>query len=169
MPRKAVPKVDVELHLAFFVGPVNTESEHLLSHAKPKTVNEFKKYIKTEFTEMLEEEYNAAHEDDGDSITKKTAKIVVAEDRIHLTLKLRVKTSKTIDEVKTDILRMVQAIGQKSIDQKIVKDPKTQEDFQVNSFIKVDYAGPILPKVGGTKRNTPMRRKNKTQRSNINI
>jgi len=142
MSRKSQPKVNITLHLGFNIASTNTDSEHKLSGTTTTTKNAFKKYIKNSFMQSLEEEYTSFYDA---TISKQSAKVEVKDEGIDLTVKLTIQTSDSSDKVIADIKRVVQSIGRSSIDQEIIKDKNTREDFNVSSMIRIISAGTGSP------------------------
>ena len=85
------------------------------------------------------------------------------DEGIDLTATLSIETSDSPNTVYANLKKVIQSIGQKSIDQEIKKDDKTNIDFQVNSFIKIISIG--SGQSAGSRRKSSKRKSSKRKSS----
>lgn len=130
--------LSIKINLGFTIGSVDDDSAEKFSNINSTTKDSFKKYLEEDFIESLIEEYDDFY---GATITKNSVSTEMKDEGIDMIATITIETTDAPDKVYADLKRVIQSIGQKSIDQEIIKDDKSSTDFQVKSLIKINSIG----------------------------
>jgi hypothetical protein len=158
----SIDKLNVKIDLGFIVSPVDTDLTEKFSETSSSTQDSFKIYLEEDFIKSLIEEFDSFYTA---TATINSVSTEMKDEGIDLAATLTIDTPDAPDKVYANLKKVIQSIGQKSIDQEIKKDDKTGTDFNVKGFIKINSIG--AGQSAGSKRKSSKKKSSQKRRVSL--